>query len=61
MGLTYHLLIHASPHKINHVCLCVCLCVADPLYAEYLGCDALHQNVLDCRTGWNWLVQINQV
>ena len=63
MGLTFHLGIHGGPHKINRVCLCVCVCVcvAGPLHAEYLGCDALHQNVLDCWTGWNRLVQINQV
>lgn len=36
------------------------MCVTDPLHAEYLGCDALHPNVLDCGTGWNWSVPINQ-
>lgn len=40
---------------------CVFVCMTDPLYAEYLGCDAVHQNVLDCRTVWNWLVQIEVV
>lgn len=31
-----------------------------PLHAEYLGCDALHPNVLDRRPGWNWSVHLNQ-
>lgn len=34
-------------------------CVIDPLHVEYLGCDALYPNVLDCGTGWNRSVQTN--
>lgn len=26
----------------------------DSLHAEYLGCDALHPDVLDCWAGRNW-------
>lgn len=50
MGLTFHLDTQVVPLKVN----CVFVCVADPLYAEYLGCDAVYQNVLDRWTGWNW-------
>lgn len=34
------------------------LLVLGALHAEHLGSDALHQNVLDCWTGWNWWVWI---
>lgn len=46
--------IDVGPHQIN------CVYGTGPLHAEYLGCDALHPNVLDCRTGWNRSVLINQ-
>lgn len=35
--------------------------VAGALHAEHLGGDALHQNVLDCWTGWDRWVQITNL